>query len=626
MSITACIAIGIQLYEDESLAPLHGAKVDADRVYNAFLNSEIFDCDDEFSSLHHNITRHEAREIIANAAYNTEIDTLSIYFAGHGGSNSAGYFLCCKDCDPKKLAYSALSLTDIFSILSSSPMKHVNLIIDACNAGGLAQDLSAISNNPQIGAAAGISISIIALSSRDESSFENAEGGFGTTAFLNIIEGVDDNYSNKKYLSLADVAQAVDIRHPAQSSSFWTINLSGAPRFCKNVFAEAHRKAELFSLPTISGKTSKTISTETIETIWKTYLDIVSSFDARAFQTILEGILEETHNDEDAASLLVGLFESFRERSRHNKDSFTPVICCSVFLFLVNGLKDRDIEKEYILNVLLDELKNTLGTLNSAMQNDEFFLVRDGDSYSSFFTLPQRICQIAAWAILATYLDQSLNDECEQSRECCHGILENLKKHYSDSFDLMSESQAPAILIISTLSQYCDKEEWADEYLATLYFSLFYNNQKIAKVDINTDVVFEFLRHRLLDEKPNYEKFCARPSEVILALISHYWSLNNLETIRYDFEDLDQVNVNAYIPNDYAHFSEERIHEGTNLGFRIGFDIFTAQDLKEFIERYLLENIANATEESDEKELRIAIISSLIYPDRLPWFLLLNIK
>ena len=133
MSKTVCIAFGIANYEDNALSTLLGAKADAERVFDVLLNSEIVESDSTLSSVHYDVSRDEARKIIADVAYNPEIDTLSIYFAGHGGSSNSGYFLCCKDCDTSKMAYSALSLSDIFTILSSSPKKHVNLIIDACN-------------------------------------------------------------------------------------------------------------------------------------------------------------------------------------------------------------------------------------------------------------------------------------------------------------------------------------------------------------------------------------------------------------------------------------------------------------------------------------------------------------
>lgn len=488
--------------------------------------------------MHYDVSRDKARKIIADVAYNPEIDTLSIYFAGHGGSSNSGYFLCCKDCDTSKMAYSALSLSDIFTILSSSPKKHVNLIIDACNAGGLAQDLSAISKNSQMGATSGISISIIALSSKDESSFENASGGFGTTAFLEVIKGERDSQSNKEYLSLGDVHQALEMQHSNQTPSYWSFNSTGTPRFCKNVYAAKNRKSKIFTLPKIDEVSTSTISSEARDLIWKSYLEIASELEPRRLQVTLERILGETLDDEEKVSLLLGLFDSFLERSRNNEDLFAPIYCASVFLFVTSNLPSKTVECAFLTNVLLDE------------------------------------------------------------------------------------SQSPAILVISTLSKIVNRQEWADDYLAHLYFSYNHNNGKVARTNLDNDLAFDFIRHRLLEEKANFEKFCARPTEVLLSLLSHYWKQNTLEVIRYDFKDLDGVSINGYVPENYNNFSEEQISAGRNLGVTIGFDVFTSQDLKSFIENHLIQAAEAAVTETDDQQLLTAIIASLIYPDRLPWFLL----
>ena len=622
MSKTVCIAFGIANYEDNALSTLLGAKADAERVFDVLLNSEIVESDSTLSSVHYDVSRDEARKIIADVAYNPEIDTLSIYFAGHGGSSNSGYFLCCKDCDTSKMAYSALSLSDIFTILSSSPKKHVNLIIDACNAGGLAQDLSAISKNSHMGATSGISISIIALSSKDESSFENASGGFGTTAFLEVIKGERDSQSNKEYLSLGDVHQALEMQHSNQTPSYWSFNSTGTPRFCKNVYAAKNRKGKIFTLPKIDEVSTSTISSEARDLIWKSYLEIASELEPRRLQVTLERILGETLDDEEKVSLLLGLLDSFLERSRNNEDLFAPIYCASVFLFVTSNVPSKTVECAFLTNVLLDELKKALHIVAKEMQDDEYFLVRESGGHSDFFTLPQRISNIAAWAILAVHLDQVLNDGIETMTKICQIILDKINDNYSSSFELMSESQSPAILVISTLSKLVDRQEWADDYLAHLYFSYSHNNGKVARTNLDNDLAFDFIRHRLLEEKANFEKFCARPTEVLLSLLSHYWKQNTLEVIRYDFKDLDGVSINGYVPENYNNFSEEQISAGRNLGVRIGFDVFTSQDLKAFIENHLIQAAEAAVTETDDQQLLTAIIASLIYPDRLPWFLL----
>lgn len=613
---------GIENYDDESLSALPGAKFDAERVYLTFSDKNIFDADHTLSNMYVNSTREEARKIIAELAYDPEIDTLSLYFAGHGGATNTGYYLCCKDTDSKRLSYSALALSDIFTILSSSPKKQVNLIIDACNAGGLVQDLSAIAKNPQMGAAAGISISIIALSSREQASYESASGGFGTTAFLDVVKGNVDNQSNKEFLSLGDIHQALDIGLEKQTSSFWSFNSIGVPRFCKNVYAANNRSAELFALPAIKTKSSIHISDETSNLIWKNYLEIGSHLDCRKLQDLLERVQSELKEPSDKISFLVGLFDSFLQRSKSNDDLFAPIFCTSVFLFVVSVHSDSANDTEYMIRVLLEELNKALSELAHEMEKDEFFLVREGSGgYSAFYSLPQRISYIAAWSLLSNYINLFENGS---NKKRTKNILECLTRDYSDSFELMSEEQAPAIMIIAFLSEGADCSDWAAEYIAYMYSSYYRSGGKVSRCDLKNERVFDFLRHRISDEKVNYKDYCSRPTEVLLALLCDYWKRERLDVIKFDLLDFDGVSLNGYIPSNYVNFSQDRLSTGENIGIKIGLDLFTAAELKNFIEIHLTASIKSAADDSSHTDLLLALVASLIYPDRLPWFLLVN--
>jgi len=70
--------------------------------------------------------------------------------------------------------------------------------------------------------------------------------------------------------------------------------------------------------------------------------------------------------------------------------------------------------------------------------------------------------------------------------------------------------------------------------------------------------------------------------------------------------------------------SSELILKGTNSGMRIGFDVFTVDDLSNFITTYIQPSVQTALEVADEQEQLFAIMSSVIYPDRLPWFLIFD--
>ena len=272
---------------------------------------------------------------------------------------------------------------------------------------------------------------------------------------------------------------------------------------------------------------------------------------------------------------------------------------------------------------MLDELEQVIKTLSLNMIGDDYFLLKRGGGYSDFFTLPQRISNIAAWALLSLHINDSLKEKNTELEGAVENILNNLTQNYSASYDLMSEEQAPAIAVISKFVRLIDRVDWADEYIGCLYSAFFFNRRKVAHVNLKDELVYGFMRHRLIDEDANYQKFCARPTEVLFSLMAHYQQSNNLEIIRYDFEELDDVNINAYVPESYSSFAEERIPNGNNIGFTIGFDIFTADDFNNFVNSFLHPPVLEALKSTTDQERLIAIVASLIYPNRLPWFLIL---
>ena len=586
----ACIVIGVGNYADRSVINLPGAIVDANKVFEVFTSSDFSDYDSNQSQILIDASREEIRSVIAELAYDNSIDAITIFFAGHGGSDNTGYCLCGVDYDPEKIAFSALSLNSIFQILANSPTRQVNIVLDACNAGGLAQDLGVLASNDQMGMSSGVGIAILALSARDEPALEGNDGGVGTNALLDVISGKIDSQSKKEFLSLLDVSEVIQLPQCAQTPSHWSINIQGMLKFCRNWYSLNKNTADVYALPDVIDFNISELSNELRDRIWQAYFSIKNKIDTLQILRILDDVCIELNATEKIDSAIIAIFEGFRERSFQNQDLFGVVQCSMAFLACALKINSKSDNFQYLLSVLTDDLNDVLKNLLSYMEEDNFFLARHG-GYSEFYVLPQRISKIAAWALLSCKLTNQVYGNYDEQVEITSKILTNFDNNYYPSYSLMSELQAPAIAIISNLSKVYGFHDWGQNYLSCLYGSYFSCGGKVAQSELENEKVYDFLLHRSLPEIADYENFCAQPTEVMFVLLSHYLASEESEVVRYDFKDLDGVIFNAFIPKDYSDFYSVNIESGLNVGFKIGFEIFTIQEFSYFIDNHVIPKV-----------------------------------
>lgn len=100
-----------------------------------------------------NPSRAEFTGALAQLSYDPDIDTLTIYFAGHGVIIDSVYYLCCRDIELDRAAYSGLSLTELFQIIGNAKPRHTNIIIDACHAAGVVHDVQSLIKPNSLGPA-----------------------------------------------------------------------------------------------------------------------------------------------------------------------------------------------------------------------------------------------------------------------------------------------------------------------------------------------------------------------------------------------------------------------------------------------------------------------------------------
>src|SRR5689334_18885417 len=91
--------------------PLYGADPDARRVFETLIQPRIGDYDFASSHLLLSPTLNELQSAIVDSMFRREpIDTLTLFFAGHGKVKSGSFYMCVKDSRDDALSGTALSL------------------------------------------------------------------------------------------------------------------------------------------------------------------------------------------------------------------------------------------------------------------------------------------------------------------------------------------------------------------------------------------------------------------------------------------------------------------------------------------------------------------------------------
>ena len=145
----ALLAIGCDSYDH--VTPLSGAERDADRVFNALLSAKIPFYDVDRSTLLRSpctdVVRLALKELLFDGP---KLDVLTLYFAGHGKVANGSFFICLRDTRIGALSVTSLSLGDLFRYINEAKPAQTNIVIDACESGGLIEDLNVLLESPRV--------------------------------------------------------------------------------------------------------------------------------------------------------------------------------------------------------------------------------------------------------------------------------------------------------------------------------------------------------------------------------------------------------------------------------------------------------------------------------------------
>lgn len=612
-------AIGCDSYDHADV--LHGAESDARRIYDLLILPEVGGYDINRSRLLLSPTYSDVREALREALFNEpKLDTFTFFFAGHGSVSSGAFYMWLRDSNSKGLSMSALSLADMFRSINEATPLQSNIIIDACESGGLIEDLGSLLKPGLLGNAGSPGLTLLATSAQNQVAGETPAGGVGTLALLECIEGHDFVQDHKVTLDLVEIGMRVSqrLRASGQSPVVWGLNLFGPSGFCKNPRYGTDPATQLRQALQDWPPGSTDVVRQNYDALWSAYSATGGVWDPQKFSAVVRAVLSPSSKEPVVlAALADRLAVTFLQRALLARDPFRSVeVLATLAVALLSSLEHPSVA--YTAQRLLDHTCTALIDATSALvedlEADKYALLSDrGGVLSEFHELPLRLTKVLGWVAASTFMCS--DDTRRMQAEALFGRFSNLAlSHYGGSLISLSDVQASSVCIaMSTFARLGLRDE-GEQLVGLLFNSLVQCEGKIARGDMPRDRALEYLLARRGNDFSHSMDLVARPID-LLAVLLKAAGLFELEAI---FDEslwkLDGVALSAYRPANYINYGEPLMEGGENLVWTIGFDVFRAGE-------FGASWPAAKTMPQSSLVASLALAASLLYPDRQAWFL-----
>lgn len=559
------------------------------------------------------------------------VDSFTFFFAGHGGLSRGTYYLCPVDARQDRLSTTGFALSHLFEFINELGAAHCNLILDACNAGGLVSDIGALLKPEIIGKANTVGISIFASSAADQYASETSMGGFGTSALIGVLRGEIDTGSRSQYLDLLDIGRAassaVSLETSGQQSpSIWGMNLYGAKPLFGNPHASGDHPSSLLAVTGIPpGSPAGIIIANNASTIlglmYAPPEDLVA---ARLFDTLQPRFPELATVPGACASFVDGVQRALQSKVREQQNCFAAAeLACTCVALLLPTVTADAASADAIRSLsigLVKEVQMALVDLTNDLAHDSsglyFFGIPD------LFYLPQRIARVLGWAEAAIYIARQFEISTGELDACLDHIYPLVLSTYGATLGGMSEAETPYWLISLVNLRLRGEIDIGEQILGTLFNALVQNGGALAKADLGPDKVIAYLIARAQNDFEGMVDFRAQPSEAFSMILLLGAAFSMQEVFDPELQRLDHVSMNIFLPNAHIDFASRTIYDGRNHVFQVGHGIWKVEDL---VQRWEAACIPQLSQDSnlDSPEVRAAAIcAALIFPDRVPWFLL----
>ena len=589
----ALIAIGCNHYDQDGLDDLAGAEFDAKRIYDQLIQVNVGNYDLTASRLLLSPTLDELRGALTDVLFEQgKLDTLTVYFAGHGLVNSVGFYMCLRDTRLGQFSGTAFGLGQLLSQIAEAQPTQTNIVIDACCSGGLTADLGVVPKSVSSGDAGSPAVTLLAMAARDQSAIEEGAGGVGTNALLDCITGRAFVQEATSALNLTEISHVVADRLPkeaGQNPTVTSLNVQQRSIFCRNPHYQA--------------------SANSAFTKW----------DPRAFLDAIDPILA-SHSDSpsDLIANVERLSDGLITRAKGLSDRFREpevlAVCVGALLPFCGAYPAVQNHVMHLMRKISNTVRNRLEELVGDTKANRYTLLSRSGDLGNLYAIPLRITKILGWIGACYHIDKMLGQEESFPVRRYAELMDHLIAEYPLSVSIMSDTQGPYVALALSAAHELGLQSQAETILSLLFSSVLRAKGMIADAHIEPKKLLTYLVCRLLGDFSNNLSLVARPSETITVLLRCASMLGMNDVFDDALQDLDHINLNAYITDDYGGYSKRYVEGGENASFVIGHGIWRVSDLDRAWPEEAGQRPANLSIQGG------AVISSLIFPDRVPWF------
>lgn len=611
----ALLAIGCDFYDD--VTPLSGAERDADRVFSALLNANIPFYDANRSTLLRSpctdVVRLTLKELLFDGP---KLDVLTIYFAGHGKVANGSFFICLRDTRLGALSVTSLSLGDLFRYINEAKPAQTNIVIDACESGGLIEDLNVLLKGTLYGEAGTPGITLFAASASNQVAKETADGGFATQALVSYITGEKFLRDDSQTLDLLEVGRRIheSLSVIGQSPVMWGLNLYGPPQFCINPNYSLN-DSELRQALKTAGETYDQPTQREISDLWKIHYTLPEVWEPRVFVDALSACLKAFGSDGRRRGMLARTYyEATCSRIVGSSEAMLrSEVCAAMLAALLPWLHEAECYQlsRDVCDDLVAECCSAQLSIKSIVSEDRLAMLRHpGGGLADLFNHPIRISALMAWTALPLLVSgQEAGPESVASFAAC---VEELLKAYPACITVVCEEQAPSIAVAVSMLLLTGNETLAEEVLGYYFSSLTDSRSRIAACSTDGKAALNCLTSEKGRTKDPLFEGAANPCEA-LAVVLRLGHAANLDDVFDPYLwQLDGAAGVLFVTDAWDQFSAERISQGENFTFEIGRDVFRIAHLAA---------IDVSAPPSDLVQRLAVVATSLLFPDRVPWFL-----
>jgi hypothetical protein len=556
-----------------------------------------------------------------------QIDVLTFFFAGHATIIQGSLYLCPRDTQPDRVSLTAFPILSLFSVVNEFQPRQLNIIIDACQAGGSALDASQLLKPEVVGHSKSSSVTFLGACCSDEVARETPDGGVLTRQLMKCLTGEMQIQTKSPALDLieisAEVSQEVHRNHPTQKPLAWALSLFGNGFFARNPHF-ASSAAPHFPVTAVlpQSEVGEQIRLNS-SAIWDEYRSIKDDPNSRRLLDLLALIFRGLANDLSAKIICVrGLARTLAARARESSELLAPSQClaaCAVHFL-------PEISSDEVKSYATDSLREIIALdtpiwseLLVSLKKEPPPLLSEIGVLADLYYLPLRITKILGWlglSILTQDLLPGLGDGNDSLR---FSLASALVDRFCDSIVVVSDEQASSLYVFLKACVLRNQTELAKRIL-TLYFASFAAKKgNVTRVGIDGNQALRYLQsigpeqYRPVDWRP------ANPSLLlpVMLLLGEKLDMG----CAWDLRALDRQYCGFFIPQNYGDFGNKVIEHGDNYTYQIGFGVWKLADFVNEFDRATAGCFVADTRNFSKEGVALCTAASLLFPDRMPFLL-----